>query len=283
MKTLEEMADIVELQTWASGKPATLSAIQEQLESALDIEDQEEAPEMAQKVSDEFLKRQQLLGDAYPFKTDGEKLEIRMTNPGQSSYLFCLGLSLLPHELIENEQRALQFETMVMAAAKEFFGGQALRIGAPWQTEEITEYGMLLDKVIDLIPVLGTTLKRTAPGGGDAGWDILIVKGFRDNTFPWLVALGNCATGRTNWLLKGMEAQPTLFWNYFQSRHCSTFITFFAAPFVMDHDARLRKLSDSCLTFDRFRICENVPTSPLEGTSHWLESHRNNALQIELN
>ncbi|MDZ7640080.1 MAG: hypothetical protein U5J83_17820 [Bryobacterales bacterium] len=91
--------------------------------------------------------------------------------------------------------------------------------------------------------LLGRRKRRTeAPGGGDAGWDVSIVKGFCDSEFPWLIALGNCATGRTDWKRKGMEVQPTLFWNFFEHQHLSVFVTFFAVPFVMDHDMRLRKL-----------------------------------------
>src|SRR5260370_36921413 len=128
-----------------------------------------------------------------------------------------------------------------MNAAKNFFGGEALRIGAPWRLSEIPDYATLLDRVIELIPNLGKKLISTAPDGGDAGWDVLVVKNFRDNTVPRLIALGNCATGRRDWKRKGMETQPTLFWSYFQGQRLSVFVTFFAVPFTMDHDARLRK------------------------------------------
>jgi hypothetical protein len=283
MKPIEEISDIVELQTWAGGKPATASALTEWLESALDEEETPDIEQKAQNVLDEFRNRQELLGSAYPFKTDGSKLELDHPHPAGTTYLFCLGLSLLPASEIQNEQRALQFETVVMNAAKSFFGGQALRIGAPWSSYDIPDYATLLDKVIELIPNLGEKLKTTAPDGGDAGWDVLIVKNFRDNQFPRFVALGNCATGRTDWKRKGMETQPTLFWSYFQSEHRSTFLTFFAVPFAMDEDARLRKLSSTCLTLDRFRICEHAPTTPLAETAAWLEGQRERALQIPLN
>lgn len=282
MKTIEEISDIIELQTWATKKPATVSALTEQLESALDEGDGPETEQIAQNVLDEFLHRQKLLGDAYPFKTDGSKLELDHTDPASTTYLFCLGLSLLPSAEIENEQRAVQFETTVMNAARNFFGGDALRIGAPWRSEEVPEYGVLLDKVIGLIPNLGKKMKTRAPDGGDAGWDVLIVKNFCDNLYPRFVALGNCATGRSDWIRKGMETQPTLFWSFFQSEHRSVSITFFAVPFAMTEDDRLRKLSSSCLTFDRFRICEHAPTTPMPEIAAWLEGQRDHALQIPL-
>ncbi len=283
MKTIEEFADIVELHTWATGKPATQSGLIEKLESALDADDKPEIESIAQNVVDEFQNRQKLLGPAYPFTTDGSKLELDHALPTSTTYLFCLGLSVLPPTEIENEQRCVQFETIVLGAAKSFFGGSGLRIGAPWRREDIPDYTTLLDKVIELIPNLGEKLREEAPAGGDAGWDVLIVKNFADNLYPRFVALGNCATGRTDWKRKGMETQPALFWSFFQGQILSVFITFFAVPFTMDEEARLRKLSNSSLTFDRFRICEHSPTTAIPETAEWLEEQRENALLVPLN
>ncbi len=80
-----------------------------------------------------------------------------------------------------------------------------------------------------------------------------------------------------------METQPTLFWNFFQGQHLSVFITFFAVPFAMNEEDRLRKLSNSSLTFDRFRICEHAPTTAIPETAEWLEEQRENALSVPLN
>ncbi len=283
MKQIEEIADIIELRTWGSGHPATVSGLIDQLQSSFDEEDKQQAEEIAQHVMDEMQNRQRLLGEAYPFTTDGAKLEVSHQEPAKTTYLFCLGLSLLPALEIQNEQRCGQFETVVMQAAKSFFGGDAIRIGAPWRSKEIPEYTVLLDRVIDLIPNLGGKLQTTAPDGGDAGWDVLIVKNFRDNQFPRFIALGNCATGRTDWKRKGMETQPTLFWNYFQSQHMSVLVTFFAVPFVMDENARLRKLSSTNLTLDRFRICEHAPLTLMSGITAWIEEQREHATDIPLN
>ena len=283
MKPVDEIADIVELQLWAGNKPLTLSALEEQLKSALSEEDKAEAELTAQNVLDEFMNRQKMLGLAYPFKTDGFKLELSHASPTTTTYLFCLALSLLPASEIENDQRSIQFETVVMNAAAKIFGGYGLRIGAPWRSAEVPDYEILLDKVIELIPNLGGKMKTAAPGGGDAGWDVLIVKNFCDNLIPRFVALGNCATGRTDWKRKGMETQPALFWSFFQSEHRSVFVTFIAVPFAMDEDARLRKLSSTSLTLDRFRICEHAPETPIADTALWLEGQRDNALEIPLN
>lgn len=281
MKRISEIADVVELQTWAKGQPTTISSIKEELEAALSAEDVGEAEVMAQNIMDEFQTRERLLAEAYPFACDGYKLQVMNAEPARATYIFCLALSLLPTTEIENHQRSQQFETIVMDAARRFFGGSALRIGAPLNVAEIPNYSVLLDKVIELVPNIGPKLRDAAPGGGDAGWDVLIVKGFRDNLFPRLIALGNCATGRRDWKRKGMEVQPTLFWSYFSHDHRSVFITFFAVPFSMDEDMRLRKLSATNLTLDRFRICEHAPTANDE-VAGWLQDKRNIALEVAL-
>ncbi len=247
-------------------------------------DDEEEGPEKrAQDVMDEIQARQLLLNGAYPFDCDGYKIEFSAPVAGASTYLFCLGLTLLPHAQISNEQRSLQFETVAMNAAKAFFGGTELRIGAPWRTEEIPTYEILLDKVAALIPNLGPRTRDAAPDGGDCGWDVLIVKGFKDKEFPRLIVLGNCATGRTDWMRKGMETAPQYFFDSsFTSGHRSVLITFFAVPFVMDDEARKRKLYDQTITFDRFRICEHAPMSPAD-VADWLETARAAALDVPFN
>jgi hypothetical protein len=281
MKPIAEIADVVELKTWAAGASTTIGSLKEDLEAALSGEDMSDAERMAQEVTEEFQRRQILLLDAYPFSFDGYRLHVNHAEPARTTYLFCLALSLLPAFAIENDQRSVQFETIVMDAAMRFFGGSALRIGAPWRSAEIPDYGTLLDKVIELIPNLGPKLKVTAPGGGDAGWDVLVVKNFRDDLYPRLVALGNCATGRNDWKRKGVEVQPTLFWSYFSHDHRSVLLTFFAVPFAMDEDARLRKLSSTNLTLDRFRICEHAPAAT-DDVAEWLQAKRDAALEVTL-
>jgi len=255
MKRIAEIADAVELKTWAKNQPVTIGGLKEELETALSDDDASKAEAIAQNVMDEFQSRQMLLLNAYPFLCDGYKLRLNHEEPARTTYLFCLMLSLLPASDIENEQRAVQFETIVMDAARQFFGGSALRIGAPWHSEDIPDYATLLDKVIELIPNLGLKLRVAAPGGGDAGWDVLIVKNFRDACFPRMIALGNCATGRHDWKRKGMEVQPSFLWSFFSHEHRSVLLTFFAVPFAMDEDARL---------------------------ANWLQAKRDKALEVTL-
>lgn len=278
MIEIDDIVDKVELRTWAKGQPCTYNELEDDLKSSIDDSDYEE--DFPQYVMDEIQKRQRLLGDGYPFECDGYSVRIRPGNVNRFTYLFCLALSWIPPELISNHQREFQFETVAMHAAKKFFGGEScdsLRIGA--QLVDPPTYEELYDKVIGLIPDLGLRSQH-AISRGDAGWDVLVVKSFGDKKFPRFVALGNCATGRTNWLSKGMETAPDYFWESFTGEHRSIVIQFLAVPFVMDEDARLRK--SYCLSFDRFRICENAPEASQE-VADWVESTRVAALEIPFN
>ena len=55
MKKIEDIADIVELQTWASEKPTSVSSIKEGLEAILDNAADQNPEDLAQNIIDEFI------------------------------------------------------------------------------------------------------------------------------------------------------------------------------------------------------------------------------------
>lgn len=282
MKSVAEIADLVEIQTWAADKPCTISGLKEDLEAQMQNGVDDYEPEHhAQEIFDALAARSRTLDDAYPFSFDGYTLRARAQAANGSSYLFCLGLSLLKPENVKPHIRNVEFETLVMRAAQKYFGGQAVRIGAPWKTAAVPNYLTLLKSVSDLIPELGSPTRTKAPHGGDGGWDVVIVKNFGDRKFPRLVALGNCATGRTDWRKKGAETLPTYFWSFFSHAHRSVCITFLAAPFVMDENDRLRKSDSTTLTFDRLRICEHA-IEVNQQSQDWLEANKDHLLALPL-
>jgi hypothetical protein len=280
MTDVPQIADVVEFQTWAADQAYSISTLQEDLEAALGEDEHDQAEDYARQIFEELASRAQLLGTAYPFDHDGATLTPN-NRKSDSSYLFCLGLNF--SDDITLELRTREFEAVVKTAAEAYFRGEAVRIGAPWATGEITDYLVLLQKVSDLIPDLGPPTQAVAPGGGDAGWDVVVVNNFKDRKFSRIIALGNCATGRTNWRQKGLETQPTLFWSFFTRSPLSenVCLTFIAVPFLMTDDDKLRKAGEKCITFDRIRICEHAPsTSP--AVMAWLESQRAKALDEPL-
>lgn len=275
------VADVVELRTWANDKAYSISALKEDLEAVLSGDDADNAEDYAQEAFEELERRSLLLQDSYPFAVDGMTITPtdRKTN---SSYLFCLGLKFIK-EIPEKDFRTKEFEAIVKKAAEEYFRGKAVRIGAPWKTGEITNYRQLLQLVSDLIPDLGDPTRETAPNGGDGGWDVVVVNNFADQAWPRIIALGNCATGKTDWLKKGQETAPQAFWSFFTKSPVdgNVCLTFFAVPFLMSEEEKLRKNYRDHISFDRIRICERVPAASA-AVMAWLQDHRSDALDISL-
>jgi len=280
MKSIPHISDVVELRTWANDQPYSISALKEDLEAVLSGDDAEQAEDYALKVFEELERRARLLDEAYPFTIDG--ITITPTDrKNNSSYLFCLGLNFISD--IPENFRTQEFESIVKRAAEEYFRGKAVRIGAPWKTGEITDYRALLQLVSDLIPDLGAPTRDAAPGGGDAGWDVVVVNNFADREFSRIIALGNCATGKTDWLKKGRETEQALFWNFFtrSPEGRNVLLTFLAVPFLMTEEQKLRKTARDFISFDRIRICERVPSTS-DAVMEWLDHHKSDALDVAL-
>lgn len=280
MNTIPDISDVVELRTWANDQPYSISALKEDLEAVLSGDEAEHAEEKALQVFEELERRARLLGEAYPFAVDGITItpSDRKLN---SSYLFCLGLKFISD--IPENFRTREFESIVKRAAEEYFRGEAVRIGAPWKTGEITDYRALLQLVSDLIPDLGAPTRDTAPAGGDAGWDVVVVNNFADREFSRIIALGNCATGKTDWLKKGRETGPETFWGFFTRSPIgrNVCLTFLAVPFLMTEEEKVRKQWPDSISFDRMRICERVPSTS-DAVMEWLDRHKGDALDISL-
>lgn len=280
MSTILEIADVVELRTWAVDQPYSISALKEDLEAILSIDPPKVPEDYAREIFEEMTERARLLGGSYPFDVDGVTLTPNNIKRN-SSYLFCLGLNFFNE--IPLHIRSTEFEGLVKSAAEKYFRGDAVRIGAPWRTGTITDYRALLQTVSNLIPDLGPPIRENAPDGGDAGWDIVVVNNFADRKFSRIIALGNCATGKTDWRKKGMEVQPTFFWTFFtrEPQNSNVCLTFIAVPFLMTDEEKLRKIAATCIAFDRIRICEHTP-SMSEAAMAWLEARRAEALEIPL-
>jgi hypothetical protein len=282
MKGPVEIADTIELLVWANDQSYSQSELKDDLEAGWPQVDPQGPEDLARQVFEELFDRAGTLGKAYPFLCNGNVLRPRQERKGNSSYLFCLGLTYFEAK-VTLELRTREFEGIVSKAAESYFGGKSVRIGAPWATQKITSYKALLQMVSDLIPELGPPIRETAPGGGDAGWDIVLVRNFADDRFSRIIALGNCATGLTNWKAKGAEVAPTLFWSYFKSDPASRnpCLTFFAVPFQMTDDDKLSKAHHNCITFDRLRICEHSPNANKK-VMKWLEALRADAQDLPL-
>lgn len=282
MKDLDTMADILELQVWASDQAYSESSLQEDIEALWAEDDPDGAEEIARDIFSVLEERANILGDAYPFICDGQVLSPRPNRKDDSSYLFCLGLLHFSDD-VNLHLRTREFEAVVKKAAESYFGGEAVRIGAPWSTGQITDYGQLLASVSDLLPDIGPPTRTVAPQGGDGGWDIVLVKNFSDRKFSRLIALGNCATGIEDWESKGQEKAISLFWSFFtrMPQTVNPCLTFLAVPFVLTEDQKLAKAYPNGITLDRFRVCGHAPNAS-PAIMAWLNTHRQYALNIPL-
>ena len=144
MNSISDIADVVELQTWATDRAYSISSLKEDLESALAGDEIEFAEQYARETFEEIETRAALLATSYPFDLEGVTIRpnARKTN---SAYLFCLGLQFLRG--IPLEMRTREFEGVVKVAAESYFRGKGVRVGAPWSTPEITEYKDLLQTI----------------------------------------------------------------------------------------------------------------------------------------
>jgi hypothetical protein len=320
LKNLEEITDLVELRVWATESPFTVSSLKEEFEAssvridrasfyeqADDIYDyserqngdeaevggedealgpgararrsKEDSLQLAELVLEEVRKRKQILGAAYPFSAAGEGVILSSADPEHLSYLFCLVLSYIND--IPDQMRSPQFENVAGFAGASFLNGEFIRLGAPWNVPGVASYEDLLNHVSKIIKEVGRPRRKKAPGGGDGGWDLLVVKNSADNRFTRIILLGNAATGRTNWMKKGTDAEPTLLWSFFQSKPSSPVLRFFAVPFIMDHGDRLRKGGEATLIFDRYRIAEFAPSVDDE-VADWLASEKQQAGELPI-
>jgi hypothetical protein len=272
--------DVVELRSWASDDSFSLSQLKEELETILPVDDSENAEEYANAIFEELERRQSLLPNSYPFNVDGNTI-VPNELKENSSYLFCLGLTFFDD--ISRELRTVEFETIATRAAESYFCGEAIRIGSPWKNALITDYRELLQLVSDRIPDIGPPTRTVAPAGGDGGWDVVVVKNFRDRQYSRIIALGNCATGKTDWLKKGRETEPSYFWGFFthSPQEKNPCFVFSAIPFLMTDDQKRRKTGRDNLLFDRLRLCDEAPDTS-ETVMDWLSEHRAVALEISL-
>ena len=281
MSRSSEIADAVELRAWATDLAYSITSLKEELEAVLPQDDEGETAERyANEVFEELEDRQRLLNASYPFNVDGNTIEPNELKTN-SSYLFCLGLTFFGD--VPLDIRTREFESLAKSAAEIYFRGTSVRIGAPWKTGEIVSYPDLLQLVCDAIPDLGRPVRVVAPGAGDGGWDIVVVNNFPDRGFSRIIALGNCATGRTNWHTKGNETEAVYFWDSFAHppERKNVCLRFLAIPFQATDDQKHRKQSDDCILFDRPRLCGLASTAS-QRAMEWLRSHVAEALEVAL-
>lgn len=278
-----DLADRAELRAWATRWPVTLSAAKEEAETEDEDPGLEEKSLFFQRGNDaldEAEWRARTLGDLYPFILGEESLRYREETPAASTYLFCLALSVLPSGLIDEAMRSPEFELVALEAARSYFGAEAVYTGAKWHGQGFDTYGDVLRAVRRLAFEVGEPQMENAELGGDGGWDIFAARPFRDAHWPRMIAMGNCATSKTDWTRKGDDKSLRSFWTTrFQFTPSCPTLKFLSVPFVCDDLTRLETVGDDRVFFDRMRLSEWAPeASP--AVAGWLAACRPQAADI---
>ena len=161
---------------------------------------------LVSNASIEIRRRIDICGDGYPFALDNGTL--RWTRPGTwaDPYIICLLAS--DRDLYRpGDKTALIFEHLTTVAVGTFWGGSAIRFGAPRDTmpknlgDAISKLGeMTFSKPID-----GWSIY---PSDRDLGLDVVGWKGFPDQHNNQLQVYLQCATGE-EWL-EEKKGEPSL-------------------------------------------------------------------------
>lgn len=273
-KAVAELADQLECLVLANREGVSKSTLRESLESAYsgvepwDSED-DTYEDNAELVFQEIELRRRLLGEKYPFTLRNQNVVHLDEVEKGLAYLLCLGLSVLPPEQIDNDTRTRFFESTVLSSLSTWVGGKGVRVGFP-QDEP---YEDCLKLVAGMVAGIGDFARDARPGGsGDAGWDVIHCVGFPDRRVPELLFMVNCATGRRDYIAKGQESGPVLFWDSFDYQPSgSVLVQALAVPFVMSYDELRRKVGNSNIIFDRFRVAL-AGDKCTDGTRNWVFS-----------
>lgn len=274
---VSQVADNVELRVWANKSGIPMDSIKEEIKTLIpDEEDTDEIDdelfEFVTEVFDEFGYRKKYLGDNYPFDLTAQRLDIADTLlQYATTYLFCLGLSRLEPEKINQSRaiRSIEFEMVALSATKAYFNAEGVRTGAPWRTNTLQNYYDVLNQICSFVPEVKAPQKDImAPRGGDGGWDFVVGKSFPDQHFPQLIAIGNCATGE-NFLQKGEDLTADHFFSKFLGRVRSPIIEVMAVPFILTEEHKSMKANSRRILFDRLRLALHCPTAGTDAVS-WL-------------
>lgn len=269
MPDYSDVADRLEFIVWAENTPYSISTLKDALQALLASADAVEAQQLADDVFETLAERKAMLGPRYPFDVSSKLVSSLGTTISGTPYLFCLACSIVSHEVITPRVRDLMFEQLARSAAESYFGGVGIQTGAKWRQHGHKSYAEMIRKVGASISELGSPVRTVQPGGGDGGWDVILVKQFSDRLYPRIVVGGNCATGQTDWLKKGNETVfPHWFRHFFGKQPDGPYFEFFAAPFAADADQRSRKTGKETFLFDRFRLAEHGVAQP--GMRDWL-------------
>jgi hypothetical protein len=258
-----------------------------------------ENDEFSQRVHEELVYRERVLGELYPFEilTEYGKWMLRrrpsediQIEAAHACYICCLLIAaihsdLLPltsgHDLFKRSAKIMQIESYLAAA--EILGGKAYWFGFPRP-----DHSGMLTAVQRLVQEMGVGLAHEQRPTGvsaeasDGTVDVVAWRPFRDGQYAAVVAYGQVASGR-NWESKPIKAFiDGNFFPWFVKKPSHEHIEMLFVPIIQHHEmtererhsedfwvvareqARLREM-DFGVVIDRLRMTELMAASKVSG------------------
>lgn len=232
------------------------------------LETEEDEPDMAafpneqnspllwQTVA-EITRRTAHGGDGYPFRVNGEVLELKPRIPRLTPYAFCLMVCDRDY-WYEGDPSSRMFEHIALNALIAYLQGDGFRFGAPRDASEQAIKIALLqlsertgDPLISVFPVKNTDK--------DLGLDLVAWKNFVDQRASKVLVYMQCATGN-NWYSKRGDLDLSIggVWNQILGWTTPP-IKGMAIPYVIPSGIEWQRATPGMLLMDRLRIASLLP------------------------
>lgn len=212
-----ELADWLELKALSSrdgnASKADLSSLLKRAGGYDPAHELQAVDEMSVAAFGELDSRPKAAGASYPFTVAPPLISVKANALTRfPAYIFCLCLSawrwIKPTERPENARQL--FEDLCCFAAKNFLGGEVLRLASP-REPALSEFSTALDKLCLLVGEGGGYRKgQPTNAKKDDTLDVVAWKDFPDGRYGKVVLFGQCASGG-NWMDKRSELQPDAF------------------------------------------------------------------------
>lgn len=228
------------------------------------------------EAAEEILRRSKILGDAYPFHFEGNRLVYRGSRSG--FYEFCLATSQAP-TIVSKPFVALPrvFERATAGLVKLYFGSNAKAFHTGWPRSPKSRFRKAMSKItggrwewvwrpedgLDDDPVYTVVKDETV--------DFVVIANRIDARPGNLYILGQCACGN-DWGTKLDEPNPEQIGKWFSPAWLLPPVKAFTTPFVLgDELMRETVRRGKMLVFDRMRLTLIAETEISDLSAHKLK------------
>lgn len=262
------IADWAELQILYSGSTSiSLESIRTEadVEGLLEDDDHSDVPSMSSEVTERFVseavreinRRSVNGGKGYPFRIQGNRLELRPGVHRWTPYAFCLMVCDRDY-WSSGDPSTMMFEHVASRALRSYLMGSSIRFGAPRNAPR-QEIVVALE---NLTKCTGDSLLRVFPVRStdkDLGLDVVGWKDFDDRQTSKMLVYMQCATGE-DWHSKSGDLDLSLggLWNQI-IRWTTPPVKAMAIPYIVPPGEDWERATPGLLLMDRLRISSVLP------------------------